>query len=980
MWSERASSCDYIPPPSPANGAVAASGKTIAAREGKARWTSRPGLLRRAIGSMLVCVRPQAECRAQARARSAADNAYRAAGRLLRSVVEAQRPGARRNDVDLRARTFKRAIEALGAYRNTERASAEIMGALLRPATSAQLCKLKAGLAAAETGISLSGHGACKPFPDSVRLGEGFLVMACVLEYVEAEFARRITLQPLLDAAQEFEKGSVTGAAHCMVRLANGLAMFTADSSRRHYLVAHGMNALPAQALHRLARGFSPRKPLPDAATPLQRIVAETCGTDPADSMAARHADLLSGVRRALDTAIGRHIGFRLQDVANVLRVGCHFPEHLERSLEEAWSICEDSARAVGADLISHPGAPQAAQRLMLQTLAAAGPAAAERYLPLMTNGMLDGLVAAAAWSSESGNGGDFAHAVRCEQAARLARTWQVDYENLSSALDALGRAVDGRDKTAIANGLARLQPLRKAFSRSSTRAASPGAGEDAPPDPGGDTLQLRVHEVMGQSVSMLHSADDGKETIGPAGLRQLSNSAIADLRRAVAQGGLDIELKDEYLVPELQSRSEPFAQQVRQGLHRLIRVLAEQPVRQDDLVRALAAATQAAMRHIRRLSDLGDEVAGSDALADYAVAQVEQAVAALRDDALLRSSAAAVGQYVGVLQQVLQTSRNDVANFDDEEALPSADPLLHALNMLSIAGMLLHAVATTLDPACQTEVPEVGGAVAADKLGAKGPAAFAAANAAAFAAAFGIRLPAGSSRRSPLAVDRMQAASLHEALTFMPDQESGSLVPMDVGLLGNASRNIRVDSQFYLDAVQRPSVSFSFCKAGREQDVTRYAPEHGHPAITPPGSALGEALWRLYEMAGDRAVTLTRIMNQQLAAGLITALAGLGTRSPVTLDDGDCFLPGGPGSLDFDLQMQDDASFHILASISFRDMETGTRLVHPAAAPQSMTLVPALSHFTASFGMVLQPDGQALRMIEPVMFDYEVVQDTAAQ
>lgn len=975
MWPERASSRDYIQPPSAPDEAVAASGKMIAAREGKARWTSRPGLPGRAIRSILVCVRPQAECRAQARARSAADDAYRAAGRLLRSVAEAQGPGARRNDADLHARTFKRALEALGAYRNTGQAGAEIMGALLRPATSVQLCKLKAGLAAVETGIALSGRGPCKSFPDSAHPGAGFLAMACVLEHVEAEFARRITLQPLMDAAQEFERGSVTGAAHCMVRLANALAMFTADSGQRQYLVGHGMNALPAQALRQLARGFSPRQPLPDAATPLQRIIAETCGLDPADSMAARHADLLSGVRTALDTAIARHIALQLQDVASVLRVGCCFPERRERSLQDARGICQDAARAGGADLISDAAAPQAAQRLMLQALAAAGPAAAGQYLPLMTDGMFDGLLAAAAWSGEPGNGGDLAHAVRCEQAARLARTWHADYENLSAAVDVLGRAVLDRDKTAIANGLARLQPFRKAFSRSSTRAVSPGSGsggEAVPQDPGGDTLQLRVNELMGQSVSMLRSADDGKEAIGPAGLRQLSNSAIADLRRAVAEGGGEIELKDEYLVPELQSRSAPFAHQVQQGLHRLIRVLAERPVRQDDLVRALGAATQAALRHIGRLSELGDEVTGSDALADYAVGQVERAVAALHDDALLRSSAAAVGQHVGMLQQVLQTSRNDVADFDDEDALPSADPLLHALNMLSIGSMLLHAVATALDPACQTAAPDMGSAMAPDKLGAAGTAAL--------AAAFGIRLLAGSNRRSPLAVDRMQAASLHEALTFMPGQEPGSLVPMDLGPVGNAARGILVDAQFYLDAVQRPSVSFSFCKAGREQDVTRYAPEHGHPAIAPPGSALNEALRRLYEMAGDRAVTLTRIMSQQLAAGLITALAGLGTRSPVTLEDGDCFLPGGPGSLHFDLQMQDDASFHIFVSISFRNMETGTRLVHPDAGPQSMALLPALSRFTASFGMVLQPDGQALRMMRPVMFDYQVVQDTAAQ
>jgi hypothetical protein len=931
---------------------------------GKARWGRRPGLLRRVLSHVLVCVRSNPECRAESNARRAAEQAHFAGGRLLRTLLDPQRSAAGGDVLDRDAKRFLSRLDALAPYRDADQARTAILAALLKPASTVQLCRLKANLMAAESNPAPSVHGMAASYCSK------FLLLACLRARVEMEIAQRVTGETLLDLAKQFDAASTERSAQCLARLADSLAMFGSDREGKLYLIRHGMSALPPEALRLLSRGLSDRQPLPGADSPLQRIAAEFCALAAGDTSRSRHVELIEIVEQALAQSINLRIDARLADVEDVLRVGCRTPARVERSLEEAWGICLDVTQAVGADL-SGPRAHthMHAAALMLKAFVHIGAPAIIAYVPRSDVALIEGMSACLSQLGDQERN-DMALALENEQAARHAARRQHDYANLALALDALTRAVQANDRNAIAKGLATLLPFQDALSRSASRTSGvslsvrPGTSS---PESDDDALHLRAQSIVGASVSILRSPGEEQDALSPASLRLLSNAAIADLRRATASGLQGISIKDENLEAELESRGRSVATHLQNSLQDAIHALAEKPLQPQRLVYALAAASRAALQQMKLLAELGNEVVGGDGLAEYAVAQVERAVTGIDDTDVLTSSAASVPTHAMVLQQALQLGRAQIARADDEADIGAADPLTYALNMLGVASMLLHALSTRLDPVIE-DLPS--GADDDDLAGQLGPQALAA-----LSSAFGIRLQTSQQTLAPLVLNRRQAAVLYGALTIMPTAETARPMTVALALSGGASSDIQVDTQFYRDAIQRTSVSFSVRGKEPGGTVTGYSPMRQGPAGAQHDSALNDALLAMHGLAGEQALTLTRIMNQQLAGGLVTALAELGAASPILLADGSSFLPGGAARLHFDVQKQDDDGYHIGASIRFTDMDSGTRLVHSTGEAQAMALASTLSHFNAEFSLSMSADGLSMRMATPIMFDYCVTE-----
>jgi hypothetical protein len=934
---------------------------TFMPREGKARWGRRPGVLRRVLSHVLVCVRPNPESRGETKARQADEKAHVAGGRMLRTLLDPLGQAANGDVLDRDAMRFLDRLQALEPYRNADQARGAILAALLKPASTGQLCRLKATLMAAEA-------PSCPSVPGMEASSRSkFVLMACLRARVEMEIARRVTGVTLFDLAQQFEAASTEGSVQCLGRLADSLAMFGSEREGKLYLVRHGMNALPAEALRLLARGLSHLPPLPGADSPSQRITTGFCARATDGSARARCVELIGIIEEALAQSINLRIDARISDVEDVLRVGCRVPGRVERSLEEAWGICLDVTQAVGADVSeSRAHTHLTAAALMLKAFMRIGAPAIITYLPQADSMLIEGMVACLPHLGDPERS-DMALALENEQEARRAARKRQDYADLAVAVHALTQAVQANDRNAIAKGLATLSPFQDVLSRPASRASSSTRPATATPEPEDDALHHRAESIVVASVSILRSPDEGQEALSPANLRLLSNASIAALRRAAAAGLQGISIRDENLEAELEARGRSVATHLQNSLRDAIHALAERPVQPQRLIHTLAAASRAALQQMRLLADLGSEIVGGDGLAEYAVTQVERAVAGINDAAVLDSSAASVATHAVLLQHALQLSRGKLAMADDDADIGAADPLAHALNMLGVASMLLHALSTRLDPAIERHRSLADGDGVAGQLG---PQALAA-----LSSDFGVRLQPGGQLLAPLVLNRGQAAVLYAALTAMPAAESVRSMTVALALSGGASSDIEVDTQFYRDAIQRTSVSFSVRDKDPGGTVTRYAPELQGPASAQHENALNDALLAMHGLAGPQALNLTRVMNQQLTGGLVSALAQLGAVSPILLADGSGFLPGGTARMHFDIQKQDDDGYHIGVSIRFADMESGTRLLPATGDARPMVLAPALSHFNVQFSLTMSADGSGLQMAAPIMFDYCVTE-----
>lgn len=130
------------------------------------------------------------------------------------------------------------------------------------------------------------------------------------------------------------------------------------------------------------------------------------------------------------------------------------------------------------------------------------------------------------------------------------------------------------------------------------------------------------------------------------------------------------------------------------------------------------------------------------------------------------------------------------------------------------------------------------------------------------------------------------------------------------------ADTQFRVDPSFYLDGIERPSVSLSV----RGPSLDDSSPVRATWPRGVPDEArdapMGEALDALVNVAGESAEPLTRLMNQQFGAALLEGLQAMGKDSPFKLEDGSVITPVGRGRFHFDIEKTDDGSFRVGATL----------------------------------------------------------------
>ncbi len=184
------------------------------------------------------------------------------------------------------------------------------------------------------------------------------------------------------------------------------------------------------------------------------------------------------------------------------------------------------------------------------------------------------------------------------------------------------------------------------------------------------------------------------------------------------------------------------------------------------------------------------------------------------------------------------------------------------------------------------------------------------------------------------------------------------------------------VSQEFYVDAIQRPSISLSVHGASVEDSTPvrstwpRDLPDDGYDA------SMGEALDALRRVGGDSTEALTRLMTQELGANMVLALKEMGNGSPFKLDDGTVVDPNGAGHFNFDLEKNTDGSFRLGATLRI-PMRHVSRPDAPVGEDPKI-LKPDTSWVEVHVMLGVTPDGKKTQLIEPPRFasHFEVMPD----
>ncbi|MFC4297797.1 hypothetical protein ACFO0J_07055 [Castellaniella hirudinis] len=179
------------------------------------------------------------------------------------------------------------------------------------------------------------------------------------------------------------------------------------------------------------------------------------------------------------------------------------------------------------------------------------------------------------------------------------------------------------------------------------------------------------------------------------------------------------------------------------------------------------------------------------------------------------------------------------------------------------------------------------------------------------------------------------------------------------------------VGSSFFKDGIERTSLSLSV----RGVDVEGGMVRSTWPRSVPEGrrdEIMGEALDALVKIAGPAAEPLTRLMNQQLGAGILKGLQDMGVDSPFKLEDGSVVMPVGAGRFHFDIEKTEDGGFRVGATMTIPIQDAVGLDKDGVGFPVAMD--PAASWAQVRVTLDVSSDGLQFRMSEPPQFQHHFV------
>lgn len=182
---------------------------------------------------------------------------------------------------------------------------------------------------------------------------------------------------------------------------------------------------------------------------------------------------------------------------------------------------------------------------------------------------------------------------------------------------------------------------------------------------------------------------------------------------------------------------------------------------------------------------------------------------------------------------------------------------------------------------------------------------------------------------------------------------------------VGGAQKTFAVSRQFIADTVTRPSATFSVRGTGADGQLLSFTwPNYAGMDGETRKRLVGEAMDVLDQVAGPALEALTRMLNQQIYAGLLESVPKLGLDGPFRLEDGSvCTGPGGGQELHYDVVRDADGEFTIEFRARISPVNSGSTMSADGTEKYAM-FNGEVSWVEAGFTLRASADGLQFNMV----------------
>ncbi len=479
-------------------------------------------------------------------------------------------------------------------------------------------------------------------------------------------------------------------------------------------------------------------------------------------------------------------------------------------------------------------------------------------------------------------------------------------------------------------------------------------------------TLPAGTARIVREQVALAMEALRHTET-NPDGpltrdsLQRLDDGTLGCLRRSSVLSEYGLRLNHEDARAESLSRVQALGRQVAEGLSGILTTLSEETVDMPVLMGRLRDLSELELQHSRQLSQLGhdDDGVGEDGHTSRVEQAFRQALDALGEsrDEISGQARRHLGLLMGLEQQFREVSSGlDPVLRQDDFRLGGMEARMRIDSTGRMLSGIITALRTTLPD--EVEPEQVIEPIAP-------PRSFHAS----LVEQYGVRYDPQTSRSTLSLNDGIRAKlTPHLEESIDPGVHPTRTVTLPVR---GVDTEFSVSSTFFKDGIERPSISLSVRGLGTDGVMVRSAWPQGEPDDRRE-VLMGEALDALTKVTGPAAEPLTRLMNQQLAAGILKGLMDMGPESPFKLEDGSVVMPVGAGRFHFDIEKVEGGGFRVEAMMHIPIKDAVMLNQDGVGMPVAMD--PSVSWAKVRVTLDVSPDGQQVRLSGSPQFQHHFV------
>ncbi|MBV7485220.1 hypothetical protein [Bordetella sp. BOR01] len=483
-----------------------------------------------------------------------------------------------------------------------------------------------------------------------------------------------------------------------------------------------------------------------------------------------------------------------------------------------------------------------------------------------------------------------------------------------------------------------------------------------------GETMDGARRDALCAAVSgaqaLFRAADDRDGPLSEASLRELTHRELGHLRAAsdeLTEFGLDFYARA--MKSEVTLRGNALMQPLHRPITDLVTLLAGD-ADIATLMRAVRDVAGQAADGMDKLSVFGTGMGGDDRV-QALDSVIESTIAKMAgNDDILRNAARYIGPRLGSANQVLQEVKMALAHQGFEHT-QDADTVREYVTsaadgqiaLLDMASTLLTALASALNGPANIQGQAQSPVVVSPEL------------VAVLRTEFGMDYePVSGEARMTLARAAREKLDAELALPASKDTWPNQTIELSNG---TRMQSFTVSHQFVLDAIERPSVTFSVLGQDKQNRPISESSLVGKLVGSKREQAVARSLDALQRVAGEVTTEkLTHIMNQQIAGALLTGLDTIGTDSPLQLPDGTTAIPTGPGYMHFDVEGLADGRFALDVRMHIPELGVASILL-PEGMRDGVPLDPTGSDVIVTFGLLVAVDAQAMEVAKPVQMRY---------